>query len=783
MMATMDETRSSVLTPSLGSDDVAPETRHGRRPLIDLPLGWPLVALFGGFPLWWVLGLSGFCSLVFAVPMATYLFRQGHVRVPRGFGMWLLFLFWVVGGIFVLQVHAPGSVASHGTSRYFTFVLRFLWYVAATVVGLYVLNTRKELSSEKICLALSYMFVVVTFGGILGILAPRFQFRSALEYVLPGRLGHNGFVLSMIHPVTAQVQDFLGYQEARPSAPFAYTNAWGLAIACFLPFFIITWCPRDAGWRRLAAPPILLLAVVATILSLNRGLWIALIASAIFVAVRLAIAGRAKMIVALVAAALLAAGLIVFSPLGGLVLDRFAHPDSNQGRTNLGSLTVSSVLEGSPIIGFGTTRNVLGNFQSIAAAASTACPGCSPPPLGTQGHLWLVVFSQGFVGLFLYVGFFLTQLVRHVRCLSPPAVAACTVLLVHLVTMPVYDTIGPSLFAIFAAVGLLARADEDARDASRAARRSVRGTREVTMTLDGYVQFARRHIGGILVAMLLGALAGGLFQLSRDAQVTASQSILLPASALSTDEDSGVTIDSDAQLVASDPVLDAIAKADGTTQTHAQLADRLQITASPNTRILHIAFTADNARAAIRGVEAATSTYLRERAEITGSSPAHSDPGEIVRAATVQLSRDPWKIAVTAGVMVSVGLMLLYWRLVGDGRMRVRRPGTLTKLTGLPVFAVVRSRTDDAPDRALLEVANRLAQQSVSSVIAAPSSVAARDVAWQLDEGLVARGLLPRNDAVIVASTRTRADELTRLHFAASLSGQRVIGAVLVEEK
>ena len=521
--------------------------------------GWPLFALFGGYPLWWILGIGEFACLLFSIPMAAELIRAGHVRAPRGLGVWLLFIVWVAGGVFVLQVHAPGTVATDSTTRYLTFGYRLLWYVAATVVLLYVGNTRKQLSNHRVAMALGYMFVVVTAGGLLGVLAPHLEFRSGLEYVLPGGLRSNGFVHGLIHPVTAQVQTFLGYSEARPSAPFAFTNEWGLAMACFLPFFLITWCRHDSGWRRFAAPGVLLLAMVSIVFSLNRGLWLALSTAALFVAVRYAIMGRAKILAALGGAVLLAGAIIAVSPLGSLILDRLAHPDSNQGRTNLGSLTTSSVLQGSPIMGFGSTRNVQGNFASIAVAASAHCPGCSPPPLGTQGHLWLVLFSQGIVGLVLYLAFFISQLVRHLRLESPYVVASLSVLVIHLVTMPVYDSIGPSLFAIMASVGFLWRAavERDEGPVDTARRKPRFGPTEVPFR--SYFASARRHAVSLAVLAILGAVAGGLYQSARGTPSVASQSILLPAAPPSKGA-SPVTVDTDAQLVTSDQVLEAVAE-------------------------------------------------------------------------------------------------------------------------------------------------------------------------------------------------------------------------------
>ncbi len=759
---------------------VSSPPRRGRVRRRELKPGWPLVALFAGFPLWWVLGFGDFSCLIFAVPMALHLVRRGHVSVPRGFGTWLLFLVWVLGGVLVLQVHAPGTVPGHSLSRYFTFGYRILWYVAATVVLLYIGNTRKELSDRRVSLAFSYMFVVVTFGGVLGVLAPHLQFRSLLEYVLPHRLSSSGFVHGLIHPVTAQVQTFLGYDEARPSAPFAFTNEWGLAIACFLPFFLITWCRRDSGWRRYAAPVILLFATVAVVFSLNRGLWLALAAAAVFVAVRYALMGHLKMLAALAGGAILATSVIVFSPLGSLVLDRFAHPDSNQGRTNLGSLTLSSVLQGSPLVGFGSTRNVLGNFQSIAAAASAACPGCSPPPLGTQGHLWLVLFSQGLVGLALYLVFFVSQLVRHIRMESPYVVASLAVIVMHLVTMPVYDTIGPSLFPIMAAVALLWRAtDERAEARSRSPRGALARGRPPAALLSSYGGLVRRHAASLAALAILGAMAGAVFQAGRETPSVATQSILLPSVQSASGAEPPVTVDTDAQLITSDPVLSAVAKVAPTGLSRAEIADRLTISATPNTRILHVAFAASSPSRAIAGVEAATTAFLNLRSELTGGPAAGEEPGRVVRVATVQRSLDSWKISITSGIMVALCLGLVYWWLVGDGRARIRRSRALTSITGLPVIAVVA--TGGGPDP-LADARRAIASQAVTSVLATSESAAARSVARVLDDGLDSQGGAGRHAAVIVASTRTRVNELTRLHATMRLSGQQVVGAVLVQE-
>ncbi|MGB5936244.1 MAG: hypothetical protein WBG76_10295, partial [Ornithinimicrobium sp.] len=367
---------------SLGMPPAA-DRRRGLQP------GWPLVACFAGLPLWWVLGLIQVVFFLASVAMLVYLARTRDVRTPRGLGIWLLFLVWLLGGLFTMQVTAPSTIPGQSLGRYAVFGYRALWYVMGMVAMLYVLNTRGVLSTQRICMAISWMFVTLVGGGLLGVLVPTLEFTSAFEWLLPGFISKNGFVNGLIHGQVAQIQDFLGYVEPRPSAPFAYSNEWGLNLVCTLPFFVVAWWKRG-GRYRLLMPFVLLAAMFPIVSSLNRGLWGALLVIAVYVAVRSLLHGRAVVLLTLAVGMGLVAAVIVISPLGDLLQDRINTPHSNQGRANLSTLSVQSALEGSPVIGFGTTRDVAGNFNSIAGGETDQCPACSPPPLGTQGQLWLV---------------------------------------------------------------------------------------------------------------------------------------------------------------------------------------------------------------------------------------------------------------------------------------------------------------------------------------------------------------------------------------------------------
>jgi hypothetical protein len=418
--------------------------------------GWPLVALFALFPLWWLLGLSHIIFLAAAVPMAFELTRRRPLFVPHGFGLWLLFLAWMAAGAFVLWAYAPGTVAGGSLARLVPYGYRALWYVAITIVCLYVLNlSERELPTLRVARLLGYMFVVTVIGGMAGLLIPQVSFPSLLELILPVQEGT--FLYELVHPSLSSESEFLGFAQPRPSAPFAYANAWGNNLGMYLPFFIWAWFGRDAGWRRRLAPFVVLLAAVTVVYSLNRGLWGGLALAGVLVAIRLALSGRIWVLAALTVTLLSAAVVLIFTPLYDTAALRLATPHSNDRRASLAETVVSTTFEGSPLLGYGTTREVQGNYASIAGGATPGCPGCAPPPLGTQGFVWRLILTTGFVGAFLYLAFMAVQLARHYRSPDTVAFVATVCIAVSLVFFLVYDSLESPLFTIMIAIGLAGR--------------------------------------------------------------------------------------------------------------------------------------------------------------------------------------------------------------------------------------------------------------------------------------------------------------------------------------
>jgi hypothetical protein len=436
----------------------ASTTRPGPR---FLKPGWPLSVLYLGFPLWWALGLAQLIFFAMAAAMAVILRRQGRpILVPRGFAPWLLFLVWMVAGIFVLGANAPDTVPGFGLGRLAGFVVWGGWYFAITIAMLYVANTAREVSTQRIVRLLGWMFVVTMAFGGLAVLAPTLEFQSPMEVVLPHQLVTSNFVRTLIHPSLSSASDFLGYVQPRPTAPFPYSNAWGNNVALYLPFFLLAWFGRDAGWRKVVGPIILVAAVFPITFSLNRGLWISLGIGAAYAAVRLAVNGRGRALQVLVAAVLVGGIAFTASPLYDTLLLRVETPHSNDRRAGTAETVVSVTAAGSPIVGYGATRTMQGSFSSLAGGETEQCHQCAAPPLGTQGFMWRLVLTTGLGGTVLCLSFFGLQFLRRARGPAPLDVTTCTVLLMAVICFFVYDSLGSAMFTALIAVGLMARSDE-----------------------------------------------------------------------------------------------------------------------------------------------------------------------------------------------------------------------------------------------------------------------------------------------------------------------------------
>lgn len=731
--------------------------------------GWPLVVIFAGMPLWWVLGLVQVIFFAMSIPMLIHILGRRDALAPRGFGIWLLFLVWLLGGLLVMQVDAPGAVSGESATRYLTFGYRFGWYVAGTIALLYAVSSRSFLSTQRISFALSLMFVALLGGGILGVTIPTLEFPSMLELILPRSVSSHSFVSNLIHPQVAQLHTFLGYAEARPSAPFTFTNEWGLSIAATLPFFVVSWWQRGGSHRALV-PVLCGLALIPIVSSMNRGLWLALLAMLAYVTLRGALRGHLNTLAFIVVGASLAAMVVFMSPLGDLIAARLDAPHSNESRTNLSSLSVESALQGSPVIGFGTTRDVQGNFTSIAGGATDACPACSPPALGTQGQLWLLIFGAGVVGVLLFVAFFGGQLLRHWGDRSPYSLAGSASVLACMVTMPVYNSVGPAIYICLIAVAVMNRDSDRPRE---------RHLADLLLPV-------RRNWRLVAGCAVMGALAGGGFQYLAGPSYSVTQSVLVPRDlVVGTTDTRPLSMDSEGELARSGPVLAAIGQASGVDDAQLVSAN-VEITAEPNSRILNITFSHRDPNVARDGSAQAAEAFLALRNELysTSSVPPTGQDAAVLRQTLPRSSNDPWVVAIGSGLMLGLtGGLVLAW--ASDGRTDRLRHRPERRGIQLPTLARV-------PGEALRDVREDYVLTGVRQAVGtyAPLCAVLPDrrqqsailLARMLDAETLRVGPWSGSRVLLIASTRSRARPVRRLHRACLRGGLDPVGLILVEE-
>ncbi len=424
---------------------------------------WPLVALLAGWPLWWALGLVGYIAVLLAIPMGWRMYiwtaREGRrIRLPPGFGLWLLYLLVAFAGVAMLKLNAPdtlpGGVFSHKLASW---ALRAVTYVAVTIILLYAGNlTESELSRKRLAWLLGLVAVYTLLFGLAAIADPSFQFTSPLAKLVPNSIQRADVTIyAELHPAFSQKQSFGG--TGRIAAPFTYSNGWGDNLAILLPWLIVGWCLLGTRRHRRIGIAMVAISIVPVIFSFDRGLWVGLVLAAGYMAVRLA-AKNPKLLLAFVGALMVVAIVVAATPLLGLITARLNRGSSDAGRTNQAVVAIKGALT-SPVLGYGDTRREQGASNSIAIGKSASCADCGNNSIGAHGQLWLLLFANGIVGTAFYLGFFGYGIWRFRRDKTPYGLAGVLVLLLSFVFSFVYEAVGPTLSFTMLAYVLLWRND------------------------------------------------------------------------------------------------------------------------------------------------------------------------------------------------------------------------------------------------------------------------------------------------------------------------------------
>lgn len=384
-----------------------------------------------GCPVWWVLGVVDLIWIAVGLLMLGILGRARNVTLPRGIGLWFLFLVLVLCS--VINLDGPSGLLVWG--------YRFLMYASAGVIAIYVYNARSRLTRSKIVAGLVALWITTVVGGYLGVLFPEATLRTPMALILPGGLLDNDLVNAMV------VRGFAEYNpdsyfdfSPRPSAPYTYTNNWGQMFSILTPFVIVglaMWRRRRWTWLLAVALPI---GLFPAFLTLNRGMFIGLGLAATYVAIRQAVRGNAPALLAIAALVVVAASVFTVLPTEELLAQRLEDSSTTEDRASLYRQSIDAALE-SPFFGHG---------------APTDADDPNLPPVGTQGQLWMVLVSHGPLALLCFVGWMFMAWLRSLPRHELVPMVANAGLLVTLVQVVFYGLLpqGLPIIAIFIALAL-----------------------------------------------------------------------------------------------------------------------------------------------------------------------------------------------------------------------------------------------------------------------------------------------------------------------------------------
>lgn len=401
-------------------------------PAVRGPLpAWPLYAMFGLVPLWWLLG--GFYAVwpVFGVLLLALLAVRGRAALPAGTVCWLAFLALAV--ISAVQL-------SQGTQAA-TLALRLAFYLTALVVCVYVYTAVRERGGwRRLLTPLVLFWLALVALGWVGVLLPSLSVASPVERVLPHALSSVRFVNDLIHLYGTEFGS-LGSTH-RPSAPYPYTNTWGSTYALLLPCAVAYLVSVRRGSRRalwwllLVSLP---LSLPPAFLTLNRGMFLSLGGGLALLGVRAVLRGNVKVVASVLALAAAAAAASTVIPVTTLIERRTSTSSTTTDRLGLYTEVLHRISH-SPLIGFG--------------APSVVDTTSGQAPVGTQGQLWLVLYSHGIPALVFFVGWFVVVALRANRATSAAGQWLGTIPVVALIQLPVYGLAYQNLSVAFYAAGL-----------------------------------------------------------------------------------------------------------------------------------------------------------------------------------------------------------------------------------------------------------------------------------------------------------------------------------------
>lgn len=399
--------------------------------------GWIVLWLFTLYPIWWALGIGQFVWGLATIPLVGWALGRRGMRRPPAVALFALYVAWAF--FTIVRVDSGG--------RLLLFGLRYSVYLTSIGLAYYVYN-HLDVAREVFIKWIAWLWVWAIMGGYLGLLMPDGRLSNTpASFVLPRSLRSNEFVANLVRPRFAQVRNYFGIDVPRPSTLFAFTNEWGGNVGLLTPFFVAATLYSDDPRRRRMGVIGLVIGVPPMIFSMNRGLWISLVAILVVAAVRNFVAGRTRPLRTLSIAVGVFAAVLFVTPLGRVVTGRLEEGEAG-ARSRIYVEAFRGALE-SPLLGWGGPR-----------------PSADPfaPAVGTHGHLWFALFSHGFVAAGLYVLFMTWAVVTVVRRSDPVSIMMASVVVVGALQMFFYNMFSGSLPLILVALALCLRESGGGRD-------------------------------------------------------------------------------------------------------------------------------------------------------------------------------------------------------------------------------------------------------------------------------------------------------------------------------
>ncbi|WP_162891318.1 O-antigen ligase [Aeromicrobium sp. A1-2] len=374
---------------------------------------WPVLALLWGFPIFWTLGATVIAGVLLSVVMLSFLAHSRAVRFVPGVYAFTAFVVWVV----------PCAVMIDSTARMLGLLYRFSILAVVGTAFVYTISAGVALSRRRIVNALTFVWFVTIAGGLLGMAFPEVRLTTPVGLLLPDSLTGNEYVRDLFFPPFAEVQHPFGSPQTfvRPSAPFPYANSWGVAIVLLTPVAVAAFMMTRSRPLR-AAVVVGLAAMIAPAMATgNRGMFAGLALAAVYVVVRLALRDRAAPVLTIAILGAIGAVVLIGNGLLSQISTRQQYGDSSGTRFSLYQETFTRTLQ-SPLLGYGAPRP--SPSQEIS--------------LGTQGYVWMLMFSFGFVGLTLFLLFLWGTTLRTMRAPGDVDLVLHSVLVVASVIIVVY---------------------------------------------------------------------------------------------------------------------------------------------------------------------------------------------------------------------------------------------------------------------------------------------------------------------------------------------------------